>query len=291
MARGASSTKWRFTRIAKLLWRFKGALLGAFIVSCFTVTALAVSVTALLGISLTPYNPIAQNVGPALAPPSWSHLFGTDLIGRDVFSRVVAATPNDFFVCISVVAVAFVVGSVVGVYAGYHGGIVDEVLMRVTDVFFGIPALVLAMAIGFVLGVGVTNMVVALIVIWWPPYARLARGETLKVAHQNYIHAARLSGSSMLKILWQHAFRNIYHTMLIYSTLDVGTVLLLYSGLSYLGLSVRPPQPDWGKMISEYQDFIVIAPWLSLIPGLIISMSVFGFSMIGDGLRDIAKRL
>ena len=158
--------------------------------------------------------------------------------------------------------------------------------MRFTDVIFALPALVLAMSIGVALGPGVTNMMIALMIIWWPPYARLARGEALRVAHQNYIEAARLSGLGTMKILFKHVLRNIVVTMLVYATLDIGTVILVYSGLSYLGLSVRPPQSDWGEMVSSYQDYLITAPWLPVIPGAIIALGVIGFSLLGDGLRD-----
>jgi peptide/nickel transport system permease protein len=142
------------------------------------------------------------------------------------------------------------------------------------------------MAIGIALGPGVTNMMLALMIIWWPPYARLARGEALRVAHQNYIEAARLSGLGTIKILFKHVFRNIIVTMVVYATLDIGTVILVYAGLSYLGLSVRPPQPDWGEMVSSYQDYLITAPWLPVIPGFVIALGVIGFSLLGDGLRD-----
>jgi peptide/nickel transport system permease protein len=142
------------------------------------------------------------------------------------------------------------------------------------------------MAIAISLGPGVTNMMIALMIIWWPPYARLARGEALRVTHQNYIEAARLSGAGTAKILFKHVLRGILVTLLVYATLDIGTVILVYSGLSYLGLSVRPPQPDWGEMVSTYQDYLITAPWLPVIPGFVISLVVVGFSLLGDGIRD-----
>jgi peptide/nickel transport system permease protein len=270
----------------RLLTRNREALAGTVIVIGFMVIALMVSMSNLLGTQITPYDPIEQNVGPPLAPPSFTHLLGTDVVGRDVFSRIIVATPNDMAVSLAVVGIALVAGVMIGSVAALRGGLLDEMLMRFTDVIFALPALVIAMSIGVALGVGVTNMMVALMVIWWPPYARLARGEALKVAHQNYIEAARLSGWGTTKILFKHVFRNIVVTMLVYATLDIGTVILVYAGLSYLGLSVRPPQPDWGEMVSSYQDYLITAPWLPVIPGLVISLAVIGFSLLGDGLRD-----
>ena len=264
----------------------KGALAGTVIVMVFVMVAVAVSIASLLHTRITPYDPLQQNVGPALAAPSWAHIMGTDQLGRDVFSRIVDATPNDFGVSIAVIAFALTVGALVGTYAAFRGGLVDEALMRVTDVFFAVPVLVLAMAIGVALGPGIIHMTIALMIIWWPPYARLARGEALKIAHQNYIQAAQLSGAGRFRILFEHALPNITVTLLVYATLDIGTVIIVYAGLSYLGLAVRPPLPDWGEMVSSYQGFMLSAPWLPLFPGLIIALGVIGFSLLGDGLRD-----
>jgi len=272
--------------LLRLFRRSKEALVGGVIAFGLLLLAVIVTVTNLLGLRITPYDPIQQNVGPALAPPSLAHLMGTDIEGRDLFSRIIVATPNDVAVSLAVVGVALTMGIVIGSVAAFHGGLLDEALMRFTDVIFALPALVLAMAIGVTLGPGVTNMMVALMIIWWPPYARLARGEALRVAHQNYIEAARLSGMGTAKILFKHVFRSILVTMLVYATLDIGTVILVYSGLSYLGLSVRPPQPDWGEMVSSYQDYLITAPWLPVIPGFIIALGVIGFSLLGDGIRD-----
>ena len=270
----------------RLFRRSREALIGGIVVAGLVLLALIVTISNLLGIQITPYNPIQQDVGPSLAPPSLAHLMGTDLHGRDLLSRIIVAAPNDVAVSLAVVGVALAVGVVIGSVAAFRGGLLDEALMRFTDVIFALPALVLAMAIGVTLGPGVTNMMVALMIIWWPPYARLARGEALRVAHQNYIEAARLSGMGMAKILYKHVFRSIVVTMLVYATLDIGTVILVYSGLSYLGLSVRPPQPDWGEMVSSYQDYLITAPWLPVIPGFIIALGVIGFSLLGDGIRD-----
>jgi len=264
----------------------KGALIGASIVTVFIVTALAVFIGGLLHIRVTPFDPIQQDVGPAFASPSWAHLMGTDELGRDVFSRVVAATPNDVAVSLTVIGFSLILGALVGTYAAFHGGLVDEGLMRITDIFFAIPALVLAMSIGIALGPGISNMTIALMVIWWPPYARLARGEALKIAHQNYIEAARLSGTGRFRTILEHALPNVSVTLLVYASLDVGTVILIYSGLSYLGLAVRPPYPDWGQMVSAYQDYMVSVPWLPLFPGLVLALGVVGFSLLGDGLKD-----
>jgi len=269
-----------------LFRRSKEALIGGTVSLGILLMAAVVTVTDLLGVRITPYDPIQQNVGPALSPPSFQHLMGTDNLGRDLLSRIIIATPNDMAVSLAVVGVALAVGAIIGSVAAFQGGLLDEALMRFTDVIFALPALVLAMVIGVTLGPGVTHMMVALMIIWWPPYTRLARGEALRVAHQNYIEAARLSGIGTAKILVKHVFRSILVTLLVYATLDIGTVILVYSGLSYLGLSVRPPQPDWGEMVSSYQDYLITAPWLPVLPGFVIAMGVIGFSLLGDGIRD-----
>jgi peptide/nickel transport system permease protein len=268
------------------LKRNKESIVGLAIVLVFVITALVVGLSNLLNFQVVPYSPTEQNVGPFLSPPSFKNLFGTDNLGRDLFSRIVFATPNDVAVGYVVVGSAFLIGALLGGYAGIKGGILDEILMRFTDVFFALPVLVLAMVIAVILGTGVTNMMIVLAIVWWPPYARLARGEALKVAHQNYIEAARLSGQGARKVLFKHVLPNILGTMLVYGTLDVGTVILTYSGLAYVGLAVHYPLPDWGLMVSDYHGYVLSAPWLPLFPGLIISLGVIGFSLLGDGIKE-----
>ncbi len=282
--RGASARK-----LFLLTSKNREILLGLIIVVPFLFTALIASIAAFLNLTITPYDPLMQNTGTSLGAPSASHIFGTDFLGRDVFSRIVAAIPNDVAVSLGVVALAIVVGILIGSFAAFKGGLLDEVLMRFTDVLFSLPALLIAMVISVALGPGLTHMMVALMVIWWPPYARLARGEALKVSHQHYIEAARLAGQKTAKVVLSHVLPNISITMLVYATLDLGTVILTYAGLSYLGLSVRPPQPDLGEMISSSQDYLIAAPWLPVIPGLVIAIVVIGFSVLGDGLRDMLE--
>jgi peptide/nickel transport system permease protein len=269
-----------------LVFRTKEGALGFGIVAIYLLAAIAVLLAQLFNFTVTPYDPLLQNVGPSLGAPSPAHLFGTDFLGRDVFSRVILSIPNDLFVSFAVVALALIVGAVIGAVAAFRGGLLDELLMRFTDVIFSLPALVIAMVIAVALGPGLTHMMFALMVIWWPPYARVARGEALRVSHQNYIEAARFAGQRTIGIIFKHVLPNISLTLLIYGTLDVATVVLTYAGLSYLGLSVRPPQPDLGEMISTSQDYLITAPWLPIIPGLVIALAVVGFSLLGDGLRD-----
>jgi len=279
----------RGTRIRSFLrtmWAHPGLLAGFIIISILMIVSLAVFISGLFGARITPYDPIKLFVGPDLAPPSWSHLFGTDTLGRDLFSEVISAMPTDMGVSVAVVTVAVVVGSSIGAFAAYFGGMFDEALMRVTDVFFALPVLVLAIVISVILGPGIVNMMFVLMIVWWPTYARLARGETLKIIHQNFVEAARLSGLGRVRIVFRHVFPNMIYILLVYATLDVGTIVLVYAGLSYLGLAVTPPHVDWGQMVNLYQDDLLSAPWLPLFPGLTIAVSVVGFSLLGDGLRD-----
>jgi peptide/nickel transport system permease protein len=269
-----------------LIFRTKEGTIGFGIVAVYVAGAVVVLFADVFHTTVTPYDPLMQNVGPSLEGPSFSHLFGIDFLGRDVFSRVVWSIPNDLFVSFAVVGVALIVGAMIGAVAAFRGGLLDELLMRFTDVIFSLPALVIAMVISVALGPGLTHMMFALMVIWWPPYARVARGEALRVSHQNYIEAARFAGQRTIGIIFKHVLPNISLTLLIYATLDVATVVLTYAGLSYLGLSVRPPEPDLGEMISTSQDYLITAPWLPIIPGLVIALAVVGFSLLGDGLRD-----
>jgi peptide/nickel transport system permease protein len=263
----------------------KEMIIGGAIVIFFVGTAIVVALGNLLHIQVTPFNPLVL-VGRPYAPPSLAHLMGTDNLGRDQFSRIIAATPNAMVTGFAVVGFSLCLGLVIGSYAGFHGGIFDEALMRLTDIFFAIPVLILAIAIVAALGPSLVNVLVALMIVWWPAYARLSRGETLKVAHQNYIEAARTSGFGGSRIIFRHVLPNIFTTLLVYATLDIGTVILTYSGLSYFGLTIPPPAPDWGFMVAFYGDSLLSAPWLPLFPGLLIALSVIGWSIFGDGFRD-----
>ncbi len=277
-----------FMNTLKLMTSNKESAAGFAIILIFLVSALVMQVSAIVNVQVTPYsaNPPPNQVSATFLPPSVAHLFGTDSLGRDQFSRILTATPYDFMIGFEVVAVAVMIGGILGGYAGLRGGILDEFLMRFTDIFFALPVLLIGMVVGAVLGGGIINMSLALMVVWWPPYARLARGEALKVAHQNYIEASRLSGQKPRRILLRHVLPNISGTMLVYATLDIGTVILVYSGLTFLGLGSKPPSPDWGQMVAAYNGYLLSDPWLAIIPGLVISVGVIGFSLLGDGVKD-----
>lgn len=259
---------------------------GSGIVAVFVMTAI---VEAVLGWSILPYNPTTPSVFQAYQPPSLAHPFGTSNLGEDVFSRIVAGTPNDAMVSFVVVGAAFLLGGFLGSFSGLRGGWIDEILMRVTDIFFAIPSLILAMAIAVVLGPSPTNVMIALAMIWWPPYARLARSEALRLSGAAFVESAKLSGMSNLRIVLRHILPIAATTLLIYGTLDIGTLVLTYSGLAYLGFAVRPPLPDWGADVATFQSAIATHPWLPLIPGAIIVVVAGGFSLLGDGLRSALR--
>ncbi len=256
--------------------------IGFAIVSLFITVALVVGI---VGWSILPYNPLKIYTAPPFSPPSLAHPFGTEQLGRDVFSRILAGTPIDAYVSFFVVAVALLLGGFLGSVAGYSGGLADEVLMRITDVFFTIPTLLIAIVIVFILGTGPVNIMIALAIIWWPPYARLSRAEALRLKNMNFVKSARLSNLSTLTILLRHIFRVSLTTLFVYATLDIGTVILTYSGLSYLGLSVRFPYPDWGVMVAQAEQYIFFDPSLALIPAIVILVVALGFILLGDGIK------
>ena len=266
----------------KLMTSNTESKIGFAIVSLFITVALVVGI---VGWSILPYNPLKIYTAPPFSHPSLAHPFGTEQLGRDVFSRILAGTPIDAYVSFFVVAVALLLGGFLGSVAGYSGGLADEVLMRITDVFFTIPTLLIAIVIVFILGTGPVNIMIALAIIWWPPYARLSRAEALRLKNMNFVKSARLSNLSTLTILLRHIFRVSLTTLFVYATLDIGTVILTYSGLSYLGLSVRFPYPDWGVMVAQAEQYIFFDPSLALIPAIVILVVALGFILLGDGIK------
>jgi peptide/nickel transport system permease protein len=273
----------RSRELWKLLTKNAKTKLGLAIVTGFLLVA---AVEAIGGYGILSYNPTQVDLSQAYHPPSFAHPFGTTNLGQDIFSQIIAGTPNDALISFLVVAIACSFGSVVGATAGYCGGIIDDLLMRITDIFFAIPSIVLAVAISAILGPNIVNATIALVVIWWPAYARLARSEALRLKTEHFVESARLSGLSTRSIVFRHILPVAASTILVYATLDIGTVIIVYSGLAYLGLVVRPPTPDWGAMVAWYQEFVLLSPWMPLIPAGVILIVAAGFGMLGDGLRD-----
>ena len=244
--------------------------------------------SALIGPWLVPYDPLATNTARALQPPSTDHWFGTDQLGRDVFSRVIVATRLDLTISVAAVAISFVIGGFLGAVAGYYGGWLDSVLNRILDTIMAFPLFVLAMGIVAALGNSVENIIYATAIINIPFYARVVRAEVNIRREAGFALAARLSGNSHARTLAFHIFPNALPPMMVQVSLNMGWAILNAAGLSFIGLGVRPPTPEWGIMVAEGANFIVSGHWwVALFPGLWLMLAVFTFNLMGDGLRDI----
>lgn len=220
------------------------------------------------------------------AGPSWDHLLGTDNFGRDLWSRLVWGARVSLSIAVIAVVFSVIIGTIVGLVAGYFGGWVDLVLMRITDIFLGVPAIVLALAIVAILGPGMLNVALALIVVAWTEYARVVRSTTLVLREQNYVQAARALGASPSRILFKEILPNAMGPIIVLSSLGLGTAIISESALSFLGFGLPPPTPTWGWTLAYGTKFIRDAPWLSIISGASIMITVLGFNLLGDGLRD-----
>lgn len=251
-----------------------------------TVLAALLLLTALCAEYICPYDPYEQNLLLAKQPPGPEHLLGTDRYGRDMLSRILVGGTTSIFSTLILVIITTVTGTLVGIICGWWGGFVDAVLMRISDLFLAFPSLVFALAVAGVLGGGVQNAVLALAVVSWPKFARLARGLTLTQKEAPYMMAARLSGSSTPALLLRHILPNIAGPVLVTAVLDIGTMMMELAGLSFLGLGVQPPAAEWGSMINEGRSLLQIAPWMSLAPGAAIFVTVLIFNLLGDTLRD-----
>jgi len=244
--------------------------------------------SAIFGPALVPYDPLETNAVKVLQPPSWDHWFGTDNVGRDVFSRVITATRLDLSISVAAVALSFVVGSVLGSIAGYWGGWLDSVLNRFFDTIMAFPLFVLAMGIVAALGNTIENIIYATAIINVPFYARLVRAEVNIRRDAGFVRAAKLVGNSNIRVLALHIFPNALPPMMVQVSLNLGWAILNAAGLSFIGLGVRPPTPEWGIMVAEGANFIVSGEWwMAVFPGLWLMIAVFTFNLLGDGLRDI----
>ena len=229
----------------------------------------------------------ATHAFDVLKPPSAAHLFGTDQVGRDIFSRVLFGARVSPVIAVVVIAIACAVGVPLGVAAGFLGGWIDELIMRVTDVFLAFPPLLLALALAAVLPASLTSVTIAIAVAWWPWYTRLIRGQAASVAGRPYVEACRALGVSRLRIIVRHILPNSVTPLLVQVSLDVGGVILTASALSFLGLGAQDPIPDWGLMVADGQNYFTPDWWLVTFPGLAILLTAFAFNLLGDGLRDV----
>ncbi|MBE7249083.1 MAG: ABC transporter permease [Actinomycetospora chiangmaiensis] len=232
-------------------------------------------------------SPVAQDLAARLQPPGRAHLFGTDELGRDIFARTVYGARATLAIVTLVGVIVVPVGLVVGTLAGYLGGWLDAVLMRVTDIFLAFPSLVLALAFAAALGPGIVNAVIAIALTAWPPYARLARAETAAVARTDFIAAAVLQGASTPRILLRHVVPLCLSSVVIRLTLDMAGIILTAAGLGFLGLGAQPPTPEWGAMVAAGRSVVLDQWWVATIPGLAIFVVSLAFNVLGDGLRDV----
>ena len=259
------------------------AMVGLWIVVVLALLAIFAPV-------LAPYDPlegIGGLRGARLVPPSWAHPLGTDDLSRDILSRILYGSRLTLLVVLLVAVIATPIGLAVGTTAGYFGGWVDVVLMRITDIFMAFPRLILALAFASALGPGIENAIIAIAITAWPPYARLARAETLTIRETDFINAIRLQGASPARIIWGHVTPLCLSSVIVRVTLDMAGIILTAAGLGFLGLGAQPPQPEWGAMIAGGRRFIIDYWWVATMPGLAIFVVSLGFNLLGDGLRDV----
>ena len=236
---------------------------------------------------IAPYDPLDAIMREANSAPSAAHLFGTDKLGRDVLSRILYGASYSLTSVLGLVAVIFVVGTTLGVIAGYFGGVVDVVIMRIADMMISFPGVILAIAIAGILGGSLINAMIAMLCVTWTKYARLARSMVLKIKKRDFVDAAVVSGGSALHILWVHILPNILPLMIITAAADIGAMMMELAGLSFLGFGSQPPAPEWGLMLNEGRQELQTAPWLMFFPGLAIFITVVVFNLWGDSLRDV----
>jgi peptide/nickel transport system permease protein len=271
----------RYVKDSYILWRRNHLMVVG---TSIIVFLLLVAATAPLLATRDPYEQVLPD---RLRPPSVQHYFGTDSLGRDIYSRVVYGSRVTLTIAFLVAVISTPLGLVIGVLAGYFGGALDEILMRLSDVFLAFPKLILAIAFAAALGPGVENAIVAIAVANWPGYARLARAETLSVRTNDYIQVIRSMGASHLRIMVGHITPMCLSSIIVRLSLDMGTIILTAAGLGFLGLGAQPPVPEWGLMVSDGRQFLVDQWWVSTLPGFAILIVVMGFNLMGDGFRDI----
>jgi peptide/nickel transport system permease protein len=268
----------RRSRIWRRFWRNPAAVTGCSLLLLLLLLGLAAPLIA--------GDPTAQELSQRLQAPSSQHWFGTDQLGRDVWSRVMYGIAISLRIGLFVTALSLLLGVTVGLAAGVLGKLWDNVLMRITDIFFAFPGLILAMAISAALGPSLNNVVLAVALVNWPNYARLVRGQVLALREREFVEAARALGANQGRIAIFHLLPNVLTPLFIQASFDVGQAILTAAGLSFIGFGAQPPTPEWGAMVSETRTFISNAPWASSAPALAILITVLGFNLLGDGLRD-----
>jgi len=266
---------WRFLRPSRNPLGFLGVVL-----------VLSIALCAVVAPYVVPYSPYKVDLIGRLRPPSWAHPFGTDELGRDIFSRVLVGTRISLQAAVVIIGLSLLCGTVIGTLGALAGGWVDDVLMRLTDSFLAFPYLIFAMLVSAVLGPSLPNAMLAISVTWWPWYARLARGQILSVKTQLYVEAARAVGVGGFRLFFNYFLRNALSPLIVQATLDVGYAILLTSSLSFVGLGAQPPTPEWGRMVADGRQYLLSYWWVPIFPGLAIFITVLGFNLIGDAIRD-----
>lgn len=251
------------------------------------VFLLLLVIVAWLAPLIAPYSPFQQSLSARLMPPSAAHWFGTDELGRDILSRIIYGTRITLYIAVLTAGIVAPVGLIVGTIAGYFGGWIDLVLMRIVDVFLAFPSLILALAFVTALGPGIENAVIALSLAAWPPIARLARAETLTIRKSDYVAAMRMQGASHLRIIWSDVIPMCLPSVVVRVTLNMAIVILTAAGLGFLGLGAQPPSPEWGAMLSTGREFMMNAWWVAAMPGIAILLTSLAVNLAGDGLRDV----
>jgi peptide/nickel transport system permease protein len=242
--------------------------------------------TGVLAPVLAPYDPVEISPGRRLTPPNEANWLGTDEVGRDILSRVIYGARISLRIGVTIVFSAAALGLVVGLVSGYSGGVLDQTLMRFTDIFMSFPTLILAIAMTAALGPSLFNAVLAMVIVWWPIYARLIRGEVLAVKEKEYIRAVQALGAKPFKIIFFHILPNTIDVVVVRASIDFGNAVMFCAALSFIGLGAQPPQPEWGAMVTTGRDYLRDAWWLVTFPGLAIFLTVMGFNLFGDSLRD-----
>lgn len=253
----------------------------------YTILTVLLFTTALAAPLIAPYNPIDATLQNAFQPPSAEHLFGTDKLGRDCFSRILYGAKYSLNSVLALVTSVFIIGTSLGVISGYFGGKIDIVIMRISDIMISFPGMILAIAVAGIMGGSLTNAIIALTIVSWTKYARLARSLVLKIKKRDFIEAAIINGGKPTHILWTHIAPNILPLMIITAATDIGSMMLELAGLSFLGFGAQPPTPEWGLMLNEGRQQLQTAPWLMLYPGLAILVTVVILNLWGDSLRDV----
>ena len=255
--------------------------------SLLAVATIAIILVGVFAPVIATHSPYESNLHDAFIAPNSEHIFGTDKLGRDIFSRVIYGTRISLSAALILVILIFTIGTTLGVIAGYFGGIIDTIIMRISDMMISFPGMVLAIAMAGIMGASVKNAIIAITVVSWTKYARLSRSLVLKIKETDYIRAAKVTGCKTVHIITRHIIPNIISTLIITATTDIGTMILELSALSFLGFGAQSPQAEWGLMLNEGRAYMVDCPWLMIYPGLAICIVVVVYNLLGDNLRDI----